>query len=75
MILPSKPGFIISAFLLHRPEYELWTPTHGKYMFGQAITVKCPGKKLELNVGMTKIVSVLCAEQSEDDIVLETESI
>ena len=44
-------------------------------MSGQAITVKCPGKKLELKVGMTKIVSVLCAEQSEDDIVLETESI
>ena len=39
---------------------------------GQAITVECLGKKLELNVGMTKIVSVRCAE---DDIVLETESI
>ena len=72
MILLSKLGFIISAFLLHRPKYELlWTPIHGKYM-GQAITVECLGKKLELNVGMTKIVSVRCAE---DDIVLETESI
>ena len=42
---------------------------------GQAITVECLGKKLELNVGMKRIVSVRCAEQGQDDIVSETESI